>query len=186
MRGAAIARRVLGFRPRPPIARSRPAQTFFSVCSISHALPALSPVPREWERKRPSSCCSISKEGQFHWRSCSHPQLVQNLRPCCWCSTVDTGDHSATSSYEVLKSGWENSRQLGWKPVAISVDSPDVSRELCKKAGYTFPILSDPNANVIRRYDLLHVGGGPEGHDIARPAEFLVAYQPGRALDQFH
>jgi hypothetical protein len=27
---------------------------------------------------------------------------------------------------------------------------------------------------VIRRYDLLHVGGGPDGHDIARPAEFLV------------
>jgi len=27
---------------------------------------------------------------------------------------------------------------------------------------------------VIRRYDLLHVGAGPEGDDVARPAEFLV------------
>jgi len=27
---------------------------------------------------------------------------------------------------------------------------------------------------VIRRYDLLHVGGGPGGSDISRPAEFLV------------
>jgi peroxiredoxin len=60
------------------------------------------------------------------------------------------------------------------RPVAISVDSPEISRDLSKKAGYTFTILSDPNAEVIRRYDLLHVGGGPEGHDIARPAEFLV------------
>jgi peroxiredoxin len=34
--------------------------------------------------------------------------------------------------------------------------------------------LSDPNAEVIRRYDLLHVGGGPGGHNISRPAEFLV------------
>jgi peroxiredoxin len=58
--------------------------------------------------------------------------------------------------------------------VAISVDSPEVSRDLSKKAGYAFSILSDPNAEVIRRYDLLHVGGGPDGHDIARPAELLV------------
>jgi peroxiredoxin len=58
--------------------------------------------------------------------------------------------------------------------VAISVDPPEVSRALSQKAGYTFSILSDPNAEVIRRYDLLHVGGGPDGHDIARPAEFLV------------
>jgi peroxiredoxin len=54
------------------------------------------------------------------------------------------------------------------------VDPPEVSRDLSQKAGYTFSILSDPNAEVIRRYNLLHVGGGPEGHDIARPAEFLV------------
>lgn len=58
--------------------------------------------------------------------------------------------------------------------MAISVDPPEVSRDLCRKAGYTFTFLSDPNAEVIRRYDLLHVGGGTDGHDIARPAEFLV------------
>jgi len=60
------------------------------------------------------------------------------------------------------------------RPVAISVDSPEVSRKLAAKAGYTFPILSDPNAEVIRRYDLLHQRGGPSGSDISRPAEFLV------------
>ena len=54
------------------------------------------------------------------------------------------------------------------------MDSPEVSRDLSKKAGYSFTILSDPNAEVIRRYDLLHPRGGPEGHDIARPAELLV------------
>jgi peroxiredoxin len=62
----------------------------------------------------------------------------------------------------------------GIQPVAISVDAPEVSRDLSKKAGYTFPILSDANTEVIRSYHLLHVGGGPEAHDIARPAEFLV------------
>ena len=58
--------------------------------------------------------------------------------------------------------------------MAISVDSPEVSRDLCEKAGYTFPFLSDPKAEVIRRYDLLHAGAGIDGKDIARPAEFLV------------
>ena len=58
--------------------------------------------------------------------------------------------------------------------MAISVDPPEVSRDLCRKAGYTFTVLSDPNAEVTRRYHLLHAGGGPDGHDIARPAEFLV------------
>lgn len=62
----------------------------------------------------------------------------------------------------------------GVRPVAISVDAPEVSRDLANKAGYTFPILSDPDAAVIRRYHLLHAGGGPDQNDIARPAEFLV------------
>ena len=60
------------------------------------------------------------------------------------------------------------------RPVAISVDTPEVSRNLAGKAGYTFPVLSDPQAETIRRYNLLHKGAGPEGSDIARPAEFLV------------
>jgi peroxiredoxin len=54
------------------------------------------------------------------------------------------------------------------------VDTPEVSRNLAGKAGYTFPILSDPQTETIRRYNLLHKGGGPEGSDIARPAELLV------------
>ena len=58
--------------------------------------------------------------------------------------------------------------------MAISVDTPEESARLCKKAGYTFTFLSDPGAEAIRRYDVLHAGAGPEGKDIARPAEFLV------------
>ena len=64
--------------------------------------------------------------------------------------------------------------QAGIRPVAISVDSPEASRDLLQKAGYTFTFLSDPKAEVIRRYDLLHAGAGENGQDIARPAELLV------------
>lgn len=58
--------------------------------------------------------------------------------------------------------------------MAISVDSPEESRELSRKAGYTYTFLSDPKAEAIQRHGLLHKGGGERGRDIARPAEFLV------------
>jgi peroxiredoxin len=65
-------------------------------------------------------------------------------------------------------------QRLGVRPVAISVDSSEESAALCKKAGLTYTFLSDPKAEVIRLYDLLHKGAGMEGKDIARPAEFLL------------
>jgi peroxiredoxin len=63
---------------------------------------------------------------------------------------------------------------LGVRSVAISVDTPEQSRDLCNKSGYTYTFLSDPKAEVIRRYDILHPGAGDNGQDIARPAEFLL------------
>jgi peroxiredoxin len=65
-------------------------------------------------------------------------------------------------------------KQAGIRPVAISVDSPEQSRDLSQQQGYTFTFLSDRNAEVIRRYDLVHAGAGENGRDIARPAEFLI------------
>jgi peroxiredoxin len=62
----------------------------------------------------------------------------------------------------------------GVRPVAISVDTSDESAALCKKAGYTYTFLSDPKAEAIGRYDLLHAGAGVNGHEIARPGEFLI------------
>jgi peroxiredoxin len=62
----------------------------------------------------------------------------------------------------------------GIRPVAISVDAPEVSRQLCQRNGYNYTFLSDQNTEVISRYHLRHAGAGMKGHDIARPAEFLV------------
>lgn len=61
----------------------------------------------------------------------------------------------------------------GIRVVAVSVDPPETSREHIAKAGWTFTVLSDPKAEVIRRYDLLHPEGG-QGGDISRPGEFLI------------
>ena len=59
--------------------------------------------------------------------------------------------------------------EAGIRVVAISVDDPEESRILCESHGYTFPVLSDPQMEAIRRYDVAW-----EEEGIARPAEFLV------------
>jgi peroxiredoxin len=64
--------------------------------------------------------------------------------------------------------------QRGVEVVAISVDSAAESQKLCQSRGYTFPFLSDPKAETIRQYGVLHAKGRAGGKDIARPAEFLV------------
>src|SRR6476660_3827472 len=57
----------------------------------------------------------------------------------------------------------------GIRPVAISVDPPEVSRDWAKRSGYSLTFLSDPKLDVIRRYDV-----AVEDEGIARPAEFLI------------
>lgn len=58
--------------------------------------------------------------------------------------------------------------------MAVSVDLPETTRAHLAKTGWTYTFLSDPKAEVIRRYDLLHPGGGEGGADISRPAELLI------------
>ena len=62
----------------------------------------------------------------------------------------------------------------GIRVAAVSADAPEVNLEYRRQLGLTYPLLSDPGGEVLRRYDLLHAGGGPGGSDISRPAEFLV------------
>lgn len=62
----------------------------------------------------------------------------------------------------------------GIRIAAISVDPVETNRRHTGKMGYTFTFLSDPKAEVIRQYDLLHPRAGPKGEDISRPAEFLL------------
>jgi peroxiredoxin len=62
----------------------------------------------------------------------------------------------------------------GIRIIAISNDSPEVLAHHRAQLGFTFPLLSDVNTEVIRRYDLLHPGSGPRHSDISRPAEFLL------------
>ena len=57
------------------------------------------------------------------------------------------------------------------------MDSVEINQRHTRQLGLTYSFLSDTRAEVIRRYDLLHAGGGPGGTDISRPGEFLVDKQ---------
>jgi len=55
--------------------------------------------------------------------------------------------------------------------VALSVDPVAVTRAHSAKHGWTYTFLADPEARVVRRYDLQHDVGGKI---IPRPAELLI------------
>ena len=55
----------------------------------------------------------------------------------------------------------------------MSIDAPDVTRD--KLEGIDYPLLADPDLTAIDAYGVRHPEG--MGHDIARPATFLVDRQ---------
>jgi peroxiredoxin len=73
-----------------------------------------------------------------------------------------------------MQNSLDKLHEAGIRPVAISVDSPETSRDLSEQRGYTFTLLSDPQLEAIKAYDLVHAGAGEDGRDIARSAEFLI------------
>jgi peroxiredoxin len=62
----------------------------------------------------------------------------------------------------------------GVRVAAVSVDRVEINRAHSRKMGFTYPLLSDADAAVIRRYDLLYPGAGPKKSDVDRPAEFFI------------
>jgi peroxiredoxin len=58
--------------------------------------------------------------------------------------------------------------------VALSVDPPEESARVVDKLGLEYPIVSDPGADTISAYGVLHAEGGLGGVDIARPAIFVI------------
>jgi len=56
--------------------------------------------------------------------------------------------------------------------LAVVVDPVERNAKVVADLGLDFRILSDPDLQVIDRYDLRHAGA--PGGDIARPASFLI------------
>jgi len=79
-----------------------------------------------------------------------------------------SGCRACNTEFHTMQQRLADLSAAGIRPVAISIDPPDVSRQLTEEAAYTFTFLSDPKLDVIRAY------GVADQDDEARPAEFLV------------
>ena len=64
--------------------------------------------------------------------------------------------------------------RAGVEIVAISPDPNERSQQVANglRLGYRF--LADRDLAVARRYGLVHVGGGPNGQDLPRPATVVL------------
>ncbi|GMU81186.1 MAG: hypothetical protein AMXMBFR47_10570 [Planctomycetota bacterium] len=72
-------------------------------------------------------------------------------------------------------------QRRGGRLLAVSVDSPERSRQVVERFRLPFPILADEERDVIRAYGLVHAGGAPDGGDIAIPTLMLLGTD-GRVL----
>ena len=71
---------------------------------------------------------------------------------------------------------WERFEQAGLQVAGISVDSVEQNRAMVEKLLLTFPLLSDPEARVIREWGVFNEAEG----GIAKPAAFVV--RPDRSI----
>jgi peroxiredoxin len=65
----------------------------------------------------------------------------------------------------------------GTPVVGVVVDPVETNAQLAHDANLGFPIVSDPDLQIIDAYGLRHAGAGPDGHDVARTASVLVDAQ---------
>ena len=65
---------------------------------------------------------------------------------------------------------WDRFSGAGLPVVAISVDSAEQNRSMVEKLLLPFPVLSDPEGEVIKAYDVWN----PNEGGVARPSLFLV------------
>ena len=65
-------------------------------------------------------------------------------------------------------------RAAGADVVAICVDGVEENARVAKRLELDFPILSDRDLLAIDAYGLRHQAASMEGHDIARPAVFVI------------
>jgi len=59
--------------------------------------------------------------------------------------------------------------------VAISVDTASELAKWQSEFSRTILFLSDPDLAVIKKFELVHAGAGPDGQDAARPATFVIS-----------
>ncbi|HIG42895.1 MAG: redoxin domain-containing protein [bacterium] len=78
------------------------------------------------------------------------------------------------SELQGLQSRINDFRASGFEVIAISPDTPQENSRVARRLKLDYPILSDGDLAVTRALGLVHEKGGMGGHDVPRPATFLI------------
>ena len=75
-----------------------------------------------------------------------------------------------------LQSRYEDIKQQGLTLVAISYDAPETLKAFTASRGITFPMISDPESVIIRRYGLLNEAMDPMSrfYGVPHPGTFIL------------
>jgi hypothetical protein len=75
-----------------------------------------------------------------------------------------------------LQGRYNDIRRQGLGLIAISYDSPETLKKFSESRGITFPLISDPGSQVIRRYGLFNDTVDPKSrtYGIPHPGTFIV------------
>lgn len=83
-----------------------------------------------------------------------------------WCQ-------SCRRQLDQLAAEYETVRSMAAELIAISADALDSTRAFPAASGWRFPIVGDPDLDVIDRYGVRDLGDA-ESRQIARPSVFLL------------
>ena len=78
------------------------------------------------------------------------------------------------SELQGLQSRINDFRSSGYNVIAISPDTVEENDRVVRRLQLDFPILSDAGLGVTKTLGLVHEKGGMGGHDVPRPATFLI------------
>ena len=78
------------------------------------------------------------------------------------------------SELQGLQSRIDDFRASGFEVIAVCPDTPEENSRVARRLKLDYPILSDGDLAVTRALGLVHEKGGMGGHDVPRPATFLI------------
>lgn len=78
------------------------------------------------------------------------------------------------SELQGLQSRIAEIRALGYQLMVVSPDSVEDNRRVAGRLGLDFPVLSDAGLKLTKSLGLVHPGGAPQGHDVPRPATYII------------
>ena len=78
------------------------------------------------------------------------------------------------SELQGLQSRIKEIRAAGYQVVAVSPDPVADNLRVAKRLQLDYPLLADENLELITALGLVHKGGGIRGHDVPRPATFVL------------